>query len=349
VTSAALVLHGIFAFAIAVLSAALTALLIRYGNIIDVPNQRSSHTVPTPKGGGIAIVASFVLGILLIHLIGQVVPIKTRYFVGFFIGSFAIAAVSLYDDFKYCTMRTKLVVHSVAIMIALGSGIVIDWMQVPWFGAVNWGWWGYPLTLLWILGLTNAFNFMDGLDGLAASTAVVAAVFFSFITFQQGSHFIYLASLTLAAATLGFLIFNFPPAKIFMGDVGSVFLGFAFAVMAVIAARYDLSHTSMLVVPLLLFHFIFDAMLTFVRRLTRGEDVTLAHRTHLYQLLNQLGWSHGKVTLLYSCMAFVQGLAAIWMVKIPGEPRLSMFLPLVFLQLSFSAWVLRKARQMQLI
>jgi len=183
------------------------------------------------------------------------------------------------------------------------AGIVIDVLHLPLLGLVELGWWAYPLTLLWAFGLTNAYNFIDGLDGLAAGTAVIAAAFLAYISFQQGSHFIYLASLTLAAAALGFLIFNLPVAKIFMGDVGSTFLGLVFAVMAVIAARYDHSHTSLFVVPLLLLHFIFDTTFTFLRRLFAGEQVFMAHRTHLYQLLNRMGLSHGKVTAIYLALA----------------------------------------------
>jgi UDP-GlcNAc:undecaprenyl-phosphate GlcNAc-1-phosphate transferase len=180
---------------------------------------------------------------------------------------------------------------------------------------------------LWLLGLTNAYNFIDGLDGLAASTAVIAASFFAYISFKQGSHFIYLASLMLAGASVGFLGFNWSPAKIFMGDVGSTFLGFTFAVMAIIAARYDHSHTSFFVVPLLLFHFIFDMVFTLFRRLLASEHVFTAHRSHLYQLLNRMDYSHKQVALIYSAMAVCQGIAAVWMVSILGSERVYVFLP----------------------
>lgn len=349
-TLLAFISHIAFALAIAGLSSILTAFLVRYWTIIDVPNERSSHSRPTPRGGGIAIVSGFLAGILLIHLIGNVTPIKTRYFMGFLAGSFTIAALSLYDDLRPRSFTTKISVQLIAIAVAMGAGIVVGEMRLPWIGGVEQGWWGYyPLTLLWILGMTNAYNFMDGLDGLAASTAVIAGGFLCFITFQQGSLFIYLASLALSAAALGFLVFNLPPAKIFMGDVGSTFLGFVFAVMAVIAARYDHSHTSMYVVPLLLFHFIFDTIFTFARRLWRREAVTQAHRTHLYQLLNRLGYSHGKVTLLYSSMAVAQGLGAIWMVSIPGEARLLIYPPFFFIYLIYGTRVLSHAKRRGLL
>ena len=341
--------HALFAVTVLGVSAIMTTLLIRNLKLFDVPNERSSHTQITPRGGGIAIVSAFLAGILLIHLIGDKTPIYTRYFLGFFAAALVIAALSLYDDFRHVSFKIKLVMQIIAIIVAMLSGIVIDVTYLPLLGEMRWGWWAYLLTLLWITGLTNTYNFMDGLDGISASTAVIAAVFLSFISFQQGSHFIYLAALTLAAASLGFLIFNWSPARIFMGDIGSTFLGFTFAVMAIIAARYDHSHTSFFVVPLLLFHFIFDTVFTFLRRLLRGENVFQAHRTHLYQLLNRLGYSHGKVALLYSAMAFSQGLAAVWMVINLGGDRFLAYIPFLILQLVYAGWVISRAKERGMI
>jgi UDP-GlcNAc:undecaprenyl-phosphate/decaprenyl-phosphate GlcNAc-1-phosphate transferase len=321
------ILHILFGLVITGLSAFVTFILSRHIKAFDVPNERSSHTKVTPRGGGVAIVSAFLVGILLIQFIGDKTPIYAPYFLGFLFSSFVIATLSFYDDFHTVSFKVKLGGQIIAIIIGLTAGIVIDMVHLPVFGEVYFGDWAYPLTFLWILGLTNAYNFIDGLDGLAASTAVIVALFFAYISFQQGSHFIYLASLTLAAASVGFLVFNWSPAKIFMGDVGSTFLGFAFAVMAVIAARYDHSHTSLFVVPLLLFHFIFDTGFTFFRRLLAGEHVFTAHRSHLYQLLNRIGYSHKRVTLIYSTMAVCQGAAAVWMVFIPGAERVYVFLP----------------------
>jgi len=184
---------------------------------------------------------------------------------------------------------------------------------------------------------------------LSFSCCFISAGFLSIISFQQGSHFIYLASLVLAAASLGFLFFNWCPAKIFMGDIGSTFLGFTFATMAVIAARYDHSHTSFFVVPLLLFHFIFDTLFTFFRRLSAGEHVFMAHRSHLYQLLNRLGYSHRKVVSFYSVMAISQGLAAVWMTKNLGPDRMIMYLPFLVFYLIYAAWVLVKVKKRGLV
>ena len=341
----ALFQHTVFMAVIAGLSAVLTFLLVHHLRILDVPNERSSHSVPTPRGGGLAIVGGFFFGVSLIHLLGDAAQIKTSYFIGFLAALLLIAAVSLWDDFRTRGVSIKVTTQFIAIGIVMATGIVIDKLHLPWIGPESVGWFAYPLTLLWIFGLTNAYNFMDGLDGMAGSSAVIASGFFSYIAYQQGSPFIYLAALTLCAATTGFLIFNWPPAKIFMGDVGSTFLGFVFAVMAVIAARYDHSHTSLFVVPLLLFHFIFDTVFTFTRRILRGDKVFQAHRTHLYQLLNRLGCSHLTVTLVYSAIGIVQGVGAIWMINIPGHQRVLVFLPFLLLQSVFATVVVRLARR----
>ncbi len=301
-------------------SVIVTWLLARHLKFLDVPNERSSHTVVTPRGGGIAIVTAFFLGIALIGFIGAGSPLQTGYFAGFLVAVAVIAISAVYDDFKSRSFTVKLGAQLLAIFIALFCGIVIDGTELPWMGEIHWGWWGYPLTLLWLLGLTNAYNFMDGLDGLAAGTAVIAAFFLAVITFQQGSQFIYLAALALGMASLGFLVFNLPPARIFMGDVGSTFLGLAFAVMAVVALRYDQARVSLFVVPLLLFHFIFDTSFTF-----------------------------GKVTFLYAAMAVLQGSAAMWMSTQPARYYLLMFIPFLTLQAFYAYWVMNKARSKGII
>lgn len=343
------VLHLVFAAFIGGISSLLTAILIRRLRIFDIPNERSSHSLPTPRGGGLAIAVGFLIGVSLIQTIGTTVPLRSQYFWGFLFSLLLIAAVSFYDDIKHRGLKVKLGTQLVSILVVMAAGNVIDVVRLPWFGEVQAFIVLYPLTLVWILGLTNAYNFMDGLDGMAASTAVVASGFFSYIAFREGSHFAYLVSLTLGAATSGFLVFNWPPAKIFMGDVGSTFLGFAFATLAIVAARYDHGHTSLFVMPLLLFHFIFDSIFTFIRRLMNGDNVFQGHRTHLYQLMNRLGYSHKAVTLIYAGMAVIQGIAAIWLVSIPGEQRLLVFLPFAASYLLIGSHILRQARRKGLL
>jgi len=314
--------------------------MLNHVKIMDVPNERSSHDAPVPRGGGIAIVATFFLGVLAIFLLGDKAPLTEQYYYWAFLGSsILIAGISFYDDVSGKSFQVKLATQLIAVFCVMGSGIIIDQLSMPPFGLLTLGGAGLLITVIWIVGLTNAYNFMDGIDGLAAGTAVVASAFFAYITFNSGSHFIYISSYTVLAGSLGFLVFNRPPARIFMGDVGSTFLGFVFAVMAIIAARYDHSHTSFLVVPLLLFHFIYDAAFTFFRRSLAGERVTEAHKTHLYQLLVRMGMTHQSVTGAYCLLGVLQGLAAISMMAIPNETRLLAFFPFLFLY-SLLAWII---------
>jgi UDP-GlcNAc:undecaprenyl-phosphate GlcNAc-1-phosphate transferase len=165
------------------------------------------------------------------------------------------------------------------------------------------------------------------------------------ISYYEGSSFVYITGYTIIAGSVGFLVYNAPPAKIFMGDVGSAFLGFVFATLAIIAARYDESHTSFLVMPMLLFHFLFDTLFTFVRRVISGKNPLKAHRSHLYQIRVRSGNTHLEVTLMLACMAFLQGLGAMWMVNIPGNERLFVFIPFLVLQVVYARLTLKRARK----
>jgi len=341
--------HILFGLGLTILSAAITWTMLHRIRVMDIPNERSSHVRPIPRSGGVAMVAAFLAGVAAIYLFGDRTPIVTRYFQGFMLSALAIAAISLYDDIKRKSFVVKLATQAIAAVVVLISGLVIDEIGIPWLGLIKLGWLSYPLSFFWIMGLTNAYNFMDGLDGLAAGQAVIVSFFFLLITLSQGSIFIYITSYAILAGSLGFLIFNFPPARIFMGDVGSAFLGFVFAIMAIIAARYDHSHTSFFVMPLLLFNFIYDTLFTFIRRLIKGENVTEAHRTHLYQLFSRLGYSHRTVSLSHYAMSVLQGLGAIYMVNIVGDKRILIFLPFLGMQAVYSVLIVKRARNCGLL
>ncbi len=340
--------HVALAGALLVLALLTTRLMLRRVRIMDYPTPRSAHRTATPKAGGLSIVLTFLVGVAVLY-VADPTRISQGYFLGFVGSSVTIAAVSLYDDVFNKPFLVKLSTQLLAVAVVLGSGIIIDVISLPWIGPIRLGWLSWPLSFLWIIGLTNAFNFMDGLDGLAAGTSAIASFFFLVITFSLGSSFVYIHCYALLAGSLGFLAYNFPPAKIFMGDVGSATLGFVFATLAIIAARYDASHTSFMVVPLLLFTFIYDTSFTFIRRWWRGEDVTEAHRSHLYQLLNRLGLSHRTVTLGHYAVALALGCLAVWMSRIGGSKRATVFLPVLGFHVAYSVWVIVRARQRGLL
>ncbi len=316
---------------------------------MDTPNQRSSHTTSTASIGGVAIILTFFLGMGIIYFVANETMIISKFFRGFIFSSLLIACMSLYDDYKQKPMYLRLVTQIVAIIVVMAFGIIINHIDLPFLRNNSMGIVGYLITFLWILGLTNAYNFMDGLHGMAAGNAVIAAIFLAIISISQGSNFTYIVCYALIAGTAGFLVFNFPKGKLFMGDVGSTFLGFTFATLAIISSLYDNAHTSLLVVPLLLFHFIYDTVFTFVRRFLRKENVFQAHRTHLYQLFNQLGHSHTRVSLFYYALGLAQGLGAFWMVNIPDQERLLVFIPFLTFQIIYSALIVHYAKKRDLL
>jgi len=327
----------------------ITRYMLYSKKVIDHPNDRSSHSVSIPKSGGISIVITFLFGMAIIYIFGEEQLVKRDYYISFVLCSILIAVISLYDDITNKSIKFKFASQVVAVLLVLFFGIVIDTISLPILGAVSLGWSAYIISFIWIFGLTNAYNFMDGLDGLMAGITAIVSLFFMVICYSQGSSFVYISCYSLLAGSLGFLLYNFPPAKIFMGDVGSAFIGFTLAVLAIIAARYDSSHTSFLVMPLLLFNVLFDTTFTFFRRMLKGEKVTQAHRTHLYQLMNQLGFSHMEVTLSQYCMVFLQGLGALWMIQIEGSERLYLYMPFILLQSSYCYWIITNAKQKKLI
>ena len=343
ISSPALLNHFLFGLSLTILSAILTYVLMNRVQLIDYPNERSSHGRPMPRSGGIAIVVTFFVGIAITYLVGEETKIQEPYFLGFVFSAIAVTVVSFYDDAAGVSYTTKLATQIVCASVCIAFGLVIDQIPIPFYGYISLGWASYPLTLLWVVGMTNAFNFMDGLDGLAAGTAVVACAFYALIAAGAGSNFVYIHSYVALAAALGFLVFNRPPARVFMGDIGSQFLGFTLAVLSIIGFQYDSAHVSFLVMPLLFFNFIWDTLFTLGHRLIRAQTATEAHREHLYQLLNRLGFSHKRVTWFHYGVAIAQGFGALFMVNIAGDARLLAFVPYAIFQTIYTIWVFRKA------
>ena len=332
----------VYCAAVAAVAAAVTFAVARRRFLMDVPNQRSSHATPVPRSGGLGIVTAAVLGVVVLGLDGHPALLRDGGFFAVLVGSLVAAAGGLADDIHTRSFVFKIAVQLAAAGVTIVMGVGLATLYLPGIGPVQLGMFGPLITLLWMVGLTNAYNFMDGIDGLAGGTGVIAAVFLTLATlvlkqFNEAA----LAS-TIAAASLGFVVFNLPPARVFMGDVGSQFLGFAFAALGVIVARDDPSGTLIYLVPLLLFHFIFDTLLTAGRRWWRGEKVTEAHRSHLYQRLTPAGKRHGPTTALLSTIAVLQGAGALFLAALPPEKRLLVFLPAIALQLVYVLVVVRR-------
>ena len=346
-TLAAFLRHLMFCAGLAVVSAVTVRAMIT-ARVMDTPNARSAHAVPTPRGGGVGIVVAFMLGIAVLYGTATFARIADPYFRGVILAAGAIAVVSFIDDVRNWPFAVKLATQVLAAWAAIGSGLYISEFRIPYVGAVDVGWLGVPLTLGWILFATNAMNFIDGLNGLAAGTALVACLFLAFIAESQGGNFVYFAALLLASGIVGFLPFNFPRARIFMGDVGSQFCGFVLAVLGVAAARFGAVEMSFLLVPMLLHGVLYDVAFTLVRRGMAGERLTQAHRGHLYQVAHRSGVDARVVAIMHWGFAALGGLVALGFTAAPPVVKPLLPLLLVGVQVFWTARVVRRARNAHL-
>ncbi len=279
-------------------------------SILAIPNVRSSHDLPMPLGGGLAIVAVTLAGFLLYAVFAVQWPWTA--ILAYVLGAMLVAAVSWVDDLRSLPATARLIAHVLAAVIGiLGLGY---WHSLgfSWPYDFELSWLGLVISFVWIVGMTNAYNFMDGIDGIAASQAVVAGVGWAILGWISDQHLVSVLGLLLASSSLGFLGHNWPPASIFMGDAGSAFLGYSLALLPIIAAQVE--PRFVLAGALLVWPFVFDTAFTFLRRLLKGENVLSAHRGHLYQRLVIAGRSHRFVTLLYILLAISGAmLAFVWL------------------------------------
>jgi UDP-N-acetylmuramyl pentapeptide phosphotransferase/UDP-N-acetylglucosamine-1-phosphate transferase len=275
---------------------------------VDVPNARSSHTRATPRGGGLAIVVVTVAAAVIACILH---PDSVRPVAGMLLPAIVIAGVSWIDDIRSLPNRIRFAVHlgcAIAAVAVLGP---VRQVSLGSFGSVDFGAAAWPLPLLWIVGLTNAFNFMDGIDGIAGITAAAAGAALAAAAAVFASPAVGGVAAAFAAAAGGFLACNWQPAKIFMGDVGSAFCGFLLAVLP-LAVPPTAVPTAVAVAVAGLWPFIFDTGLTIIRRGLRRENIFQAHRSHLYQRLVIAGWSHRAVSSLYGALSLVTaGLAVV--------------------------------------
>jgi UDP-GlcNAc:undecaprenyl-phosphate GlcNAc-1-phosphate transferase len=343
----ALLLHLGFALLLTFLSAAVVRAMIAWP-ILDHPNHRSAHRVPTPRGGGIGPVVAFIVGMLVLFQTAEFARIAERPFLGVILAAVAIAGVALIDDMRHLPASLRLLAQTLAALVALGSGLLLDRLALPWIGVVELGWLGAPLTLFWIVGCTNAVNFMDGLDGLVGGTVTIACAALAAIAGAQGGWFVYIAALFLAAGFAGFLPFNLHPARIFMGDVGAQFAGFMLAVLAVAASRFDVHQVSFLIVPLLLFGLLFDAAFTLLRRALSGERLSEGHRSHLYQMAQRSGISVSTIAAIHWAFAVFHVALALLFLGLSSPAKPLAVLPALVVQVAWLAFVLLRARRVGL-
>lgn len=275
-------------------------------NLVDMPNERSSHTEPTPKSGGTAFVVAFLLGLGVLLAMDV---IAGRASLALLLAGLSVAVAGFVDDHRAIAVRWRLLAH-----FAAAAGMLLGIGELPivsFFGfEMSHPSLAFPLAALVLVWLLNLYNFMDGIDGIASVEAITVCVVAALICRAVAPQFVFgwLAPLLLAGAVGGFLIWNFPPAKIFMGDSGSGFLGFVLAAFAIVSAKA--APQLFWVWMIMLGVFIVDATTTLFRRLRRGERIYLAHRSHAYQYAARRCGAHAPVTMA------VAGINLLWLAPI---------------------------------
>jgi UDP-N-acetylmuramyl pentapeptide phosphotransferase/UDP-N-acetylglucosamine-1-phosphate transferase len=308
-------------------------------HILDQPNDRSLHTRPTPRSGGLAILSAvYVCGIATIYWLGQSPDSAYGWIAG---ASLLVAGVSYIDDRLTLPTGFRFIVHTLAAVLIVFGGFVISYLEFPGLEMSLPYWIGVILTLLFIVWMLNLYNFMDGMDGFAGGMAVFGFGTFAIMGWTAGHDAFLAVSLIIAAASAGFLFFNFPPARIFMGDVGSSTLGLLAATLSLWGARDGIFPFW---IALLVFSpFIVDATVTLFRRLLRGDKIWQAHKTHFYQRLVQAGWGHRKTVLFEYAIMLGCAVTSLWSLRAPAQIQLAAFCGWAVAYLLFFFWVGRLA------
>jgi UDP-N-acetylmuramyl pentapeptide phosphotransferase/UDP-N-acetylglucosamine-1-phosphate transferase len=289
--------------------------------ILDTPNARSLHARAMPRTGGVAILMSVLLtlgavamlaraGAVTGVLVAAARELRNRDMLTTLVAATLLGAVSLWNDRHEMSPVLRLLTQGVAAAAVMWAGdLTISGFSVPFFGVLTLGWSSYVFTFLFIVWMTNLYNFMDGMDGFAGGMAVIGFGFLGAIALAEGAASIGIFALVIAAAAAGFLVFNYPPAQIFMGDVGAVPLGFLAASLGVKGNRDNVMG---LWVPAIIFSpFIVDATVVVIRRMLKGARIWQPHREHYYQRLVLAGWSHRQTVWLEYLLMFGWGLVAV--------------------------------------
>ncbi|WP_019154275.1 glycosyltransferase family 4 protein [Robertmurraya massiliosenegalensis] len=271
---------------------------------IDQPNNRKVHKQVMPRLGGLAIVISFATGLIFF------IP-DTMNAWPILVGALFIVVIGTLDDIKEISPRTKLAGQLLAAAVTVMGGIQIDYITLPSGEVLHFGYFAIPLTIIWIVGITNAINLIDGLDGLAAGVSSIALLTISGLALSMGNPLIALLSLLVLGSTVGFLVYNFYPAKIFMGDSGSLFLGYMISVLAVMGLFKNVAMFSLIIPIIILGVPIIDTTFAIIRRIVQKRPLAAPDRLHLHHCLIKLGFTHRQTVIIIYTLSALFGLAAL--------------------------------------
>ncbi len=310
---------------------------------IDVPKDaRRVHKKPIPLIGGLAIFYGFIISVLCFAVIDYEM-------MGILIGSVIMVTVGVVDDMRELSAKVKLVFQILAAGIVVYFGVDMEYIANPlsrWIGApyINLGLWSIPITMVWIVGVTNAVNLIDGLDGLAVGVSSIASVALLSLTLVSQNLNAAIVTAALAGAGFGFLPYNFNPAKIFMGDTGSTFLGFVLACISVQGIMKMYAVISFAVPVLILGLPIFDTLFAIIRRLLTGKPIMAPDRGHLHHRLLDMGFSQKQtVAILYTLTSLLCLTAVVMSLKDAVRGLILVFAVLVILLVSMAVMDTKKA------
>ncbi|SMB88486.1 UDP-GlcNAc:undecaprenyl-phosphate GlcNAc-1-phosphate transferase [Desulfonispora thiosulfatigenes DSM 11270] len=276
---------------------------------IDKPNHRKVHSKIMPRLGGLAIYLGFTVMVLLTQEL-------TSQIIGLILGSSIIVAIGVLDDVKDISPKIKLLGQILAALVLALFGVDVDFITHPIFGnTFSLGYFSLPVTIFWVVGITNAVNLIDGLDGLAGGVSTIAALILAAIGFMHGELVMASLALILAASTIGFLRYNFFPATIFMGDSGSMFLGFNLAAFSMMGLTKSITVISVFVPILIIGIPIFDTLFAIVRRFINNQPIFKADKEHLHHCLLNKGLSHKQTVLTIYGINIFLGVVGILLSK----------------------------------
>ena len=283
---------------------------------MDEPDARKVHKKPIPRIGGLGIYVAFMAAVLIIMAYTDVPDDVMHGMIGLLVSGTLIVLLGLIDDYKNLPAKVKLAGQIAAACVLVAFDVRIDFVTDPFGDFLYLEYLAIPATVFWIVGITNTVNLIDGLDGLAAGVATIAAVTIFLVAMQQGFTVVAVLTAALAGSAFGFLYYNFNPARIFMGDTGSMFLGFMLAGISIIGAVKSAA-TIALIVPILALGLpILDTTFAIVRRYRGGVPIFKPDKGHLHHRLLDLGFTQRQAVLLMYIISALLGLSAVALTEV---------------------------------
>lgn len=329
-------------------------------SIIDVPNERSSHTMPTPTAGGVSVAIPFLLSIAVYEILFQFSP---PYVTALLTGSLLMVIKGFWDDIRGLRWGIRLILQIAVTTFIVMSGVYISSLELPFIGPVSLGIFGPVISILAIVAFINLFNFIDGLNGLMSGVTLIGLFFYNCSVWVylhppfHAGYYTFFCSMVLMFSLVPFFIYNFPKGKIFMGDAGSQFLGFVLPVLGMLGSfetqqgyttineAIPLFPITPLLIMLLFFQVIYDGGFTLLRRLRLGRKMWHADREHLFHKALEAGLTPIQVVLIYFLVAILQGCMAFYFVfYVSPQFFIFSFLPLLILYTFFAVWVFNRIK-----